>query len=210
MRPSLLIRTLYRSPVRTLLTFILLSVVMFAFFSQTAEYAVTAREFNNAAKQYCGVGAAEIAPLSDSHVDYGLYLYADPRMKGQLYYYEGANYTFLRYEPLTQEQISTISSFPYISLADTRYMTAGVSDTFFRLDERVYYNYSLRCVVEGTLEIKSEHPYFFTLKDCKLLAGNPTLPVDHKVIRVYPGASNEDGGGWVTNESEEAAVSRTT
>ena len=47
--PSHSIKTVLRSPVRTILTFVLLGGVTFAFFSQTVEYAVTAREFNNAA-----------------------------------------------------------------------------------------------------------------------------------------------------------------
>ena len=62
MRLSLSLKTLHRSPVRTLLTFVLLGVVTFAFFSQVAEYAIITREFNNAAEQYIGVAAVEIEP----------------------------------------------------------------------------------------------------------------------------------------------------
>ena len=62
MKLSLSIKVLFRSPARTILTFVLLGVVMFALFSQSAEYAVTAREFDKAAKEYCGIGAIEAAP----------------------------------------------------------------------------------------------------------------------------------------------------
>lgn len=58
----------------------LLTVTTFAFFSQTAEYAVTAREFNNAAKQYCGIGTVEISPPNDSLPGSDYYLDADPRI----------------------------------------------------------------------------------------------------------------------------------
>jgi hypothetical protein len=110
MRPLLSLKTLFRSPVRTLLTFILLGVVTFAFFSQTAEYAVTAREFNSAAEQYVGVGTAEITPPPESG-DFGTpqYINADPRI-AQLYPEERRDKYLneLRYQPLTREQISKI------------------------------------------------------------------------------------------------------
>lgn len=161
MRPSLSVRTLYRSPVRTLLTFILLAVVTFAFFSQVAEYAVTTREFNNAVKQYYGLGAVEIKPPDVPVVENGYYLQFDPRIEKYPYNTErwfNKSYTPVRYPPLTQEQVGAISSFPYISFTDMRYMTAGVSDTYYRLDERNIYNHTLRCIVEGTLEIVPEQP----------------------------------------------------
>ncbi len=189
LRPIQSIKTLYRSPVKTLLTFILLSVVTFAFFSQTAEYAVTSREFNSATRQYCGIGAAEISPPVDSHPESPNYIFADPRMSQSYSEADKEFYSTLPYTPLTQEQISAISALPYITSTDTRYMTAGVSDTFFRLDEEDFYNYSLRCVIEGTLEMGSGQ---FFLNDCRLLAGNPPSPVDHEKIRFYPGPSNEE------------------
>jgi hypothetical protein len=196
LRPLLSIKTLYRSPVRTLLTFVLLGVVTFAFFSQTAEYAITAREFNNAAKQYCGVGAAEAAPAMESDPrfpDSGFpnYIEADPRMPQ----YRDA----FRYQPLWLEQVSTISELPYITSADTRYMTAGVSDTYERLDDGEYfYNYTARCVIEGTLkEVLYGDPITDTvniidfvdnkliLGDCRLLAGNPPVTVDYETLTVF-------------------------
>jgi len=59
MKASLPFKTLFRSPVKTALTFVLLAAVSFAFFTCMAEYAVTSREFKNAALQYRGVDAAE-------------------------------------------------------------------------------------------------------------------------------------------------------
>ena len=63
---SLTIKTLYRSPVRTALTFALLGAVTFVFFSQVAEYAIMAREFDNAAQRYPKTGSAEIKPPEET------------------------------------------------------------------------------------------------------------------------------------------------
>ncbi len=170
MRPSLTLKTLYRSPVRTILTFILLGVVTFAFFSQTAEYAVTAREFNAAAEQYVGVGTAEIAPLEES----------DPAFPWQVPL--NTNATNL-YAPLTQEQLNAISALPYVTSADSRYMTAGFSDTYYRLDEKYFYNFTLQCIVEGTLlqyeEVYSNNTHIINrvkINDLTVLAGSLSLP----------------------------------
>ena len=57
-----------------------------------------------------------------------------------------------RYLPLTGGQVAAISGLPYIGLSDMRYMTAGVSEEYSRLDEGgLYFPYTGRCVVEGTL-----------------------------------------------------------
>ena len=66
MRPALAMISLFRSPARTALTFILLCLVSFAFFTQISSYAVTRREFNHAAQLYRGVGAAEIGSRGEA------------------------------------------------------------------------------------------------------------------------------------------------
>ena len=206
MRLTLSIKTLYRSPVRTILTFILLGVLTFAFFSQTAEYTITVREMNSAAGQYVGVGAVEIAPPEEIDTRLPLYINTDLRMAQQ--YPEERQELYLnkiRYQPLSQDQISTISELPYITLTDTRYMTAGVSDTYYRLDEGAnYYNYPLRCVVEATLtdiqyrEDSSMEDYNFNrliLDDFTLLAGNFWYVDNDKplVVNAYPDKLDDFG-----------------
>ena len=61
MGASLSLMTLFRSPARTILTFVLLGVASFALFMQVGEYVVTRREINNAAALYRGVGIVETA-----------------------------------------------------------------------------------------------------------------------------------------------------
>ena len=62
MKPKYSLKTLYRSPVRMILTFILLVAVTFTLFSQILEHAVTVREIDKAAERYDGVGAVEVFP----------------------------------------------------------------------------------------------------------------------------------------------------
>ena len=218
MRQSYILSTLVRSPLRTLLTFIILAAVTFALFAQTVQHTIISREFTNAAKQYVGVGTVEVERLRNTAF-FGLdsinrsnratlwpqYIYADSRMADLIpedveWYrdYMGINRVGtlipneFRYKPLTQEQVAAISLLPYISFSETRYMTAGVSDSYYRLDEdyefndivmdgdNYYYNYTARAVIEATLsEIRTDYRPFYVesfnhlwLEDAKLLAGN--------------------------------------
>jgi ABC-type lipoprotein release transport system permease subunit len=209
MKPSLSIKTLYRSPVRTILTFVLIAVVTFALFSQTAEYAITVREMASAARQYTGVGAAEIMPLPDNMQ--GVAMPSILRLK------DGRYIINTRYEPLAREQMSAIAGLPYVTSTDERYMTAGVSDTYYRPDDGGYfYNYTARCVIEGTLEeirygeptgdsgasFIGLHHNRLIIGDCALIAGNLPWAVAGEQITIFsdPGTYGDNaiilGGGW--------------
>ena len=59
MRNSLALKTLLRSPVKTLLTFLLIAAASFALFSRITDYAVTSREAANAESFYHGVAALD-------------------------------------------------------------------------------------------------------------------------------------------------------
>ena len=156
MRPVLALKTLLRSPMKTVLTFILLGVVTFALFSRSAEYAIIKREMDAAAKQYRGVGAVELEPAAESYPDMPLYIHTDPRMAG-LYDLGDASLGVQRYKLLTREQVDAISGLPYISSVSTRYMTAGISDLYPRISDSnsgqniLYYSYPEPVVFEATL-----------------------------------------------------------
>jgi hypothetical protein len=189
----------------------------FALFSQMSVYAVTRREFNNAALQYWGVGAAEQIPPyqpppeSQNLYKFSLpyYLEADPRIyenyteeERDVFSYEyGYEPAEIRYQPLTQGQIAAISGLPFIALSDRRYMTAGFSDKYSRLEEgEQYYNLNSRCIVEATLtEVRfaalspslsrSSIDYIptynrLTLDGVKLLAGNCPYAAENSRIIV--------------------------
>lgn len=191
MKPSLSIKTLLRSPARTILTFILLGVVTFALLSQTAEYAITAREFNEAARRYVGIGTAEITPpLPSEKYNPGLPI----PMERPHAIEEGIDTSGIiepfkdTYQPLTEEQISAITALPYIAITDKRYMTAGISDDYYRLDDGFYsYSFTSRCVIEATLtDYYTKIPFsnILTLSDCRVLAGTPPWGIDMGSIEV--------------------------
>jgi hypothetical protein len=182
--------------------------VTFAFFTQIAEYAITARETDNAAQQYYGVGSAEVAPVVELDPSFPNYINVDPRIACL-----SAEETKmrlldeLRYQPLTQEQISSISKLQSITSTSMRFMTDGISSIYYRLDDGEYfYNYSARCVVEATLsEVKygelAENPAMMSvndncnrliLDDLKLLAGNSKFD-NHDKLTVYAYPLKPDG-----------------
>ncbi len=179
MRAKLSLKTLYRSPVRMILTFVLLVAVTFTLFSQVLEHAVTVREINKAAERYDGVGAVEVTPVKSEF--YGekytykpFYVFNDNRVGKPISL--NSIYMPSQYELLETGNIDRISQLYGVTSVDTRYMTAGVSDKYVRLDEGdELYNFTAQCLVEGTLSSVSEYPelggYVLIFTDCKLLSG---------------------------------------
>jgi len=183
-------KTLMRSPIRTLLTVVLLGVVTFAFFSRTAEYAIMLREMSSAARRLRGVGAVELEAAIRSPVNVP-HVLADPRLDGN-YVFGDASYYINRYRLLTQEQIEAVAGLPYVSSVSTRYMSAGVSGTYSRLQDgndnqnANYFNYLRRLVIEATLSdvwygVSSEEIYFMpqnfnrlVVEDVKYLTETPS------------------------------------
>ena len=190
MRSIFSLKALLRTPVKTLITFLLLAAVSFAFFSRVSEYAVTSRELNRIATGYQGVGMIEreAPPRVDFSYDDALML--DERIPPALIASMGDDYEqFIkqRYTPLTVEEIEALSKLPYISRISSRYMSAGVSeDGFLRANTNYnYYNYTHRFVIEGTYRGGwggFSHPRFseaqtrpLRMSDLKVLAGEPEI-----------------------------------
>ena len=165
MNAKLSLKTLYRSPVRMILTFILLVAVTFTLFSQVLEHAVTVREIDKAAEQYDGVGAVEVSLPDTNIADYmysmdSKYIWNDDCINiGQQYVtLEDGTKLPLRgsppdqYEALSKEHIANISKLNYVSYVDTRYMTGGVCENLLRLDEGTHFHYfNASYIIEGTL-----------------------------------------------------------
>ena len=149
MRPTLSIRMLLRSPLKTLLMVALLAGISFALFLRISEYSLTAGEFERTKAAYRGVGIVEIAPAEYFDIGSPKYLTGtwynpDNSLDGT---WEGA-----RYPALTAEQMDAVAALPYITSTSTRYMTAGVSSTYKRVDAyKTFYDYTTRHVFEGTL-----------------------------------------------------------
>ena len=174
MRAGLSLKTLYRSPVRTVLTFILLAAVTFALVSQVLEYSVAKREMDKMVELYDGALNVESGKFSGMNESVPAYIYSDKRVsQGALptSFYE--RYQNLGYEPLSHEQIEAISELPYVTYTDTRYMTAGVSK-YRRLDEGVkYYDYTNICVIEATVKYYNHAMMALVVSDLSLVGGEP-------------------------------------
>ena len=59
MKKSLAFKTILRSPVKTLLTFLLVAAASFALFSRVTDYVITSREAARAQSMYHGVAALD-------------------------------------------------------------------------------------------------------------------------------------------------------
>jgi len=170
MRTSLSIRTLMRTPLKTLLMFLLLTATSYMLFFSVVEYSVTAREFERTAGFYKGVGAAEAASPTISapsmQCSYGIipapgtdvYLYADARTSGM---FSGENTDRYNYKEISRADISALENLPHIERAGIRYMTAGVSSDMNRLSDRTdYYDYSARFILEATFSSAYDEPLY--------------------------------------------------
>ncbi|MCL2126338.1 MAG: ABC transporter permease [Oscillospiraceae bacterium] len=202
MRTMLSIKTLFRTKLKTLLTFMLLGATSYMLFFGIAEYAAVSRAMAQSIGFYKGIGAVEAEPPLEEIPDdfwpdylpldiwspvsvYGLdfYLYADERVAYNPYGEEIRQYS---YAGLSQSTIDTIAALPQVSRVSTRYMTAGVSPTLERsFDNDNYYLYSARFVAEATLySVQQLNPnadpdvpksYKLLFIDFTLLSGNQKL-----------------------------------
>ncbi len=176
MKPRISLKILYRSPVRTALTFFLLVAVTFALFSQVLEYSVAKREMEKAVESYKGMGSVVNGEFGyEMNVPFA-YIFTDERVENHVLP-EGFETAWrqLGYEPLTDEQIDQITNLPYVSYIDMRYLTAGVTQ-YRRLDHYYgSYEYTHNCVIEGT--VKGFDGYGdLILSDVELVGGEPISP----------------------------------
>lgn len=115
MRKSYAIKTILRTSLKTLMTFLLLAAASFALFSKVTDYAVTSRETARAESFYHGVAALDntVPPINSGE---GI-IYADDK-------------------PWPSDgKMDEFASLPGVTLVDKRYMTAGLVEDFKR---RVY------------------------------------------------------------------------
>ena len=205
MRPLLSLKTLLRSPVSTILTFLLLAAASFALFSRVTDYAVTSREAARAASYYRGVAALDTGVPNTSgrltsvlNPDFARALgdglttdiFDTSGPMGDQYSRMWNADTAHETAPppaLTGEQIKEVTSLPQVTSADARVMTAGVSDKYTRVNldlDGGYiepYTYNTRYVIEGTLskidELYQGTPYW----------GYSLTFTDPNLLAGYPG-----------------------
>lgn len=165
MRKSMALKTMIRSPLKTLLTFLLIAAASFSLFSRVTDYAVTMRETKRAESFYHGVAALDnTLPETVYRIDESRSMTFSPDSK-----------------PWPKDgEMEVFLSLPGVTLADMRYMTAGLIGDYQRMTDD---GYGVYCMGEFALEgsylgyEELDSPGFLTLKfdDAKVLAGDIAL-----------------------------------
>jgi len=185
------IKALYRSPLRSGLTLLLLGLAAFLFLYSLSEYSISRREYREARDRYEGVLTldGEALPMESMKSVFDYFLHTDPTNPAETY--GKVSYADFHQPDLEAETVSLLESLPRVSRTERRYMTAGVSPDYLRADaDRSWYAYHARCIL--TAEIKAIEPAFgisalmmmndalaekgilaLTLTDCEVLAGDP-------------------------------------
>ena len=128
MRKSLTLKTLLRSPLKTLLTFFLIAAASFALFSRITDYAVTTRETESVKSLYHAVASLD-NEVPDVPMMVATVLSSDGSvLRGYDTIYEMEDKPWL-----TEEELAEFASLPGVTLADTSYMTAGQVEDYKRI-----------------------------------------------------------------------------
>jgi len=194
MRKSITLKMLLRSPVKTMLTFLLIAAASFALFSRVTDYAVTTRETTKAQGFYSGVAALDNSvPI--------------------IYWDEGAFTPESKPWP-GKEQIKEFSSLPGVTLADTRYTTDGLVENYKRVIDQSCTWLMNDFILEGTYTGYEEYdadtrwPRLYLLfDDVKVHAGDLDLSLgknrennDVKTIKIE--VQFEDGVPYHIHNTE--------
>jgi hypothetical protein len=188
------IRSLCRSPLKTILTLLLLTAAAFLFLYNLSEYSVSDREYREARDRYEGVLTVEERAVPDNRSVFDYFLLTDKTNPGDTY--GEVSYEEYHQQSLGSELIAELSALPHVSRVEKRYLTSGVSPEYIRLDtDTNMYPYYARCVVIGTVkyryyssmheaesiqkfEPETEAREFVTLEDVEVLAGDPAWLMD--------------------------------
>lgn len=127
MKKSIALKTLLRSPLKTMLTFLLIAASSFALFSRVTDYAVTTRETRNAESLYHAVASLD-NEVPDVYIDIPVSSPNGWSMAGYGDIYEMEDKPWP-----TEEELAEFSSLPGVTTADTRYTTAGRVEDYKRL-----------------------------------------------------------------------------
>lgn len=128
MRRSTALKTLLRSPLKTILTFLLIAAASFALFSRVTDYAVTTRETKEAESFYHAVAGLDNY-VPDTYIETEYVSSPDGA--------HSASYGFVykrEQKPApTKEQMEEFKSLPGVTLVETSYLTAGLAEDYKRL-----------------------------------------------------------------------------
>ena len=180
MRPVLSLKTLLRSPLKTIFTFLLIAAAAFAVFSRVTDYAITTRETEHAISFYNGVAALDNT-LPDTS------LTAEVGSDWSVSFGVGENKPWP-----TDAQLEAFSALPGVTLTDTRYMTAGLVEGYRRILDQYGVNSKGKFIIEGIYLGYEEAGDFVELAfdDVKVLAGE--LTIDPGEPTIIPALAVED------------------
>ena len=117
-------KSLYRSPMKTILTLLLLAAALFLFLYNLGEYSVSDREYREACDRYQGVLTVEERILPDNAAIFDYFLMTDETGRtdkyGTAYGEITATYENAHQKSLGTQLIDKLSALPYVSRVDKR------------------------------------------------------------------------------------------
>ena len=151
------IQALCRSPLKTALTLLLLAAAVFLFLYNLSDYSVSRREYREAREKYEGVLTVEEQyPPEQKAPKWDFFLETDPTNPAETY--GKVTYAEYHHESLHADTMEALSALPCVSRVERRYLTAGVSQDYTRLDtDYNYYPYDYRCVITATVRARYNH-----------------------------------------------------
>ena len=193
------LKSLLRSPVKTAMTLLLLAAAAFLFLYNLGEYAISDREYREARDKYEGVLTVEEESVPDNASIFDLFLLADGTGRTDKYGSKLWGNYVLTYENTHQkslgaELVEKLIALPHITRVEQRYLTAGVSEDYTRLDtDTHFFPYSARAVLTATVAYHFPDHFIdvpdqmddalesiddLILEDVELLAGDPAWLLD--------------------------------
>lgn len=180
MRKSIALKTLLRSPVKSMLTFLLLAAASFALFFRVTDYAVTAREAEHAKSLYHAV-----ASLDNEVPDIPIETKAVQSANGWVMAGYGTIYEMEDKPWPTEEELKEFETMPGATLADRRYLTAGLVEDYRRLLEGVtdvLFEGTYQGYIDDQDESVIEDHVRLKFDDIKVIAGGEGLNLGPSLV----------------------------
>jgi len=163
MRKMLSWKLVLRARLKTALTLLLIVAATFLFLYNLLEYTMTNRQYQEAMAQYWGnltldrPTFADGESIPDSLDEWRGYVFISS--KDNPFASEALPYEKFHMEGFTASEIAELMELPYIDGVSTRYMTAGISDKYERIDiinplgimNFEFCRYNSRVVIEATI-----------------------------------------------------------